>query len=94
MEYGSLPIIVLICYIFSEIYKVIFKNKESLYKIIPLFVALFGGLLGAIIFYTSKEIIQTDNLYEAIEIGIISGFASTGTNQVIKQLMKGETKNE
>ena len=94
MEYGSLPIIVLIWYIFSEIYKVIFKNKESLYKLIPLFVALFGGLLGVIIFYTSKEIVQTDNLYEAIEIGIISGFASTGTNQVIKQLMKGETKNE
>jgi hypothetical protein len=94
MEYGSLPIIVLMCYIFSEIYKVIFKDKERLYKLIPLIAALFGGLLGVIIFYTSKEIIQTDNLYKAIEIGIISGFASTGTNQVIKQLMKGETKNE
>ena len=29
MEYVSLPIIALVCYIFSEIYKVIFKDSNG-----------------------------------------------------------------
>lgn len=94
MEYISLPIIVLVCYLFSEIYKVIFKEKENLYKLIPIFSGLFGGLLGILIFLTSNEMKEVSNIYQALGVGIISGFASTGTNQVIKQIVKGGTKNE
>ena len=94
MEYVSLPIIALVCYIFSEIYKVIFKEREDLYKLIPVFCGIFGGLLGVLIYLTSNEMKEVANIYQAIEIGIISGFASTGTNQVIKQIIKGGTKHE
>ena len=37
MEFISVPIIVVICYIVGEIYKVLFKNKQQLYKLIPIF---------------------------------------------------------
>ncbi len=32
MKFTSVPIIIIICYMIGEIYKVIFKEKENLYK--------------------------------------------------------------
>ena len=40
-------------------------------------------------------ILNVSNVYEAIFIGIVSGAASTGSNQIIKQIFKkGNTNNE
>ena len=73
----------------GEIYKVIFKKKSKAYKLIPILVALVGGVLGVVIFYTEPEVMfNVDNFYSALLIGLLSGFASTGTNQVVKQLIK------
>ena len=71
----------------GEIYKVIFKKNTKKYKLIPILVAVFGGVLGVVIYYTAPTVIfNVDNVYSALLIGIISGFASTGTNQLIKQI--------
>lgn len=87
MDFVCIPIIVLICYMVGEIYKVLFKNKQEAYKLIPILVAIFGGILGVLIFYTNPtSILNVDNLWDALLIGIISGFSATGTNQVIKQI--------
>ena len=91
MDYTSVPIIVLCSYIVGEIYKVIFKRKKEAYKLIPVLVAIVGGVLGVLIYLTSPEMIfNVDNLWIALGIGIISGFSATGTNQVVKQLIKKE----
>ena len=91
MDVVSVPTIVLFCYIVGEIYKVLFKNKEDTYKLIPVLVAIVGGVLGVLIYLTSPEMIfNVDNLWIALGIGIISGFSATGTNQVVKQLIKKE----
>ena len=87
MEFTSIPIIVIICYIIGEIYKVLFKNKQDLYKLIPIVLACFGGLLGILIFLTNPEImLNVSNVWTALGIGIVSGVSSTGTNQIIKQI--------
>lgn len=87
MEFTSIPIIVIICYIIGEIYKVLFKNKQDLYKLIPIILACFGGLLGILIFLTNPEImLNVSNAWTALGIGIVSGVSSTGTNQIIKQI--------
>ena len=87
MEFTSIPIIVIICYIIGEIYKVLFKHKQDLYKFIPIVLACFGGLLGVLIFLTNPEIMLTvSNAWTALGIGIVSGVSSTGTNQIIKQI--------
>ena len=54
--------------------------------------ASIGGCLGILIYYTNPEIIlNADNIWTALGIGIVSGLSSTGTNQLIKQtLKKGE----
>ena len=58
--------------------------------------AIIGGVLGIIIYLTHPEIIlNAENIWVALGIGIVSGASSTGANQIIKQIFKkGENKNE
>lgn len=87
MEFTSVPIIVIICYMIGEIYKVIFKSKGDLYKLIPIIVSITGGVIGIIIYLTNKEmILNATNIWIALEIGLVSGASATTTNQIIKQL--------
>lgn len=96
MDFTSIPIIVLCCYIIGEIYKFLFKNKQTAYKLIPIVMAIIGGLLGILIYLTNPEIIlNVDNIWIALGIGIVSGASSTGANQIVKQIFKkGDGKNE
>lgn len=96
MDFTSVPIIVVCCYIIGEIYKVLFNNKQEAYKIIPIVMAIIGGLLGIIIYLANPEmILNAENIWIALGIGIVSGASSTGANQIIKQIFKkGEDKNE
>lgn len=88
MDFTCVPIIVVCCYIIGEIYKILFKNNQEAYKLIPILVAILGGLLGALIYFTNPEMIfNADNIWIALGIGIVSGFTATGTNQVVKQLL-------
>lgn len=88
MDFASLPIIVVCCYIVGELYKLIFKRKEDpAYKFIPLLLATLGGILGIVIYFTNPEIIfNAENVWVALMIGIVSGVSATGTNQIVKQL--------
>lgn len=87
MDFVSVPIIVLICYMIGEIYKVLFKHRQELYKLIPIIVAFIGGMLGVLIYITTPEIIfNVNNLWDALLIGIMSGSSATGTNQIVKQI--------
>ena len=95
MDFTSIPIIVVCCYIFGEIYKFIFRNKQETYKLIPIFTSTIGGILGVVMFFTCPEIILADNGWVALGIGIVSGASATGTNQIIKQLFdKHQTKEK
>jgi len=91
MEFSSVPIIVVCCYLMGEIYKVVFKKRPKTYKLIPVLVSISGGILGILIYLTNKEMIMNaSNIWIALGIGIISGASSTGTNQVVKQLLSKE----
>ena len=87
MEFTSVPIIIIICYLIGEIYKVIVKNNDQSKKLLPIIVTIFGGVIGIIIYLTNKEIIfNADNMWIALEIGLVSGASATTTNQIVKQL--------
>ena len=60
---------------------------------IPIVVTVFGGILGIIIFVTAPEVIKADNIWVALEFGMISGAGATSTNQIIKQVF-GYSKSE
>ena len=93
MENVGIPIIVIICYMIGEAYKLIFKNKET-YKIIPIITTLFGGVIGVIIYYTNPSVLlNPSDMWTALLLGFISGAGSTGTNQIIKQLFKSSEES-
>ena len=102
MSYITIPAIVVICYIVAKLFKLVFKRKTKLYKGIPILVGVIGGIIGVVTYVVDPTIIGTPlNILCASAVGIISGLASTGIHQAIKQILKdkkivneGENKNE
>lgn len=95
MSYITIPAIVVICYIVGEVFKLVFMKKTKLYKGIPILVGLVGGVIGVVTYTLNPAIIGSPpNVLCAAAIGIISGLASTGSHQVIKQILKENKKNE
>ena len=78
--------IVVCCYLVGALLKITPINN----KYIPAIVGAVGGLLGAITYFVAPELIATTDIISAVAIGIVSGLASTGINQVGKQLKKEE----
>ncbi len=82
-DFIAFPAIVVLCYLVGATFKAI--NNETLNKFIPIICGFVGGALGVIVFKTIPGYIPAENWLMALAIGIVSGFASTGINQVYKQ---------
>ncbi len=54
-------------------------------KWIPVIVGALGGILGVVGLYVMGDFPATEPL-TAIAVGIVSGLAATGTDQVLRQL--------
>ncbi len=85
-QMGTVLAIVVITYLIGLVAKVIPGVKDEL---IPVIVGVSGGILGVIGMYVIPDFPAQD-LLNAIAVGIVSGLASTGVNQVYKQIGKGE----
>ena len=83
MELIGIPAIVVISYMITEVFKVFIDNKY-----LPIVAGISGGLLGALSFVLQIDIMPATDIISALAIGIISGLAATGSNQIIKQLKK------
>lgn len=84
---GTVTAIVAICYLFGLAAKAISAIPDNW---IPVIVGTCGGLLGVACLYVMPEFPAND-VVTAIAIGIVSGLASTGVNQVYKQIaVKGK----
>ena len=83
MDFGftAIPAIAIICYVVAEIVKATQLDNKWL----PIICMIFGGCLGVAAMYIMPDYPATDYL-TAVAIGIASGLAATGVNQVIKQL--------
>ena len=95
MEYLDIvivPLIVTIVYGCIELLKKAVGNNEKAIRFIPLIAATLGAVFGAIAFYAAPEIIPANNVLLALLIGGSSGLAATGTNQIFKQIKKGDEK--
>lgn len=55
----------------------------------PIVTAIFGGLFGILIYLTNPEmILNSENIWVAFGIGIVSGASSTSANHIIKKIFK------
>lgn len=79
---GTVLAIVVITYLVGLTAKMISKVPD---KAIPVIVGVAGGIIGAIGMYVMPDF-PANNIIDAIAVGIASGLASTGANQVYKQL--------
>lgn len=64
-------------------------GNDKLDKFIPVICGLSGGILGVIVFKTIPGYLPADNWLLALYVGIGSGLAAVGVNQIYKQLKEG-----
>lgn len=83
-QIGTVLAIVVITYLIGLGAKTIPQIKDNF---IPVIVGVCGGILGVIGMCVMPDFPANDIL-NAIAIGIVSGLASTGVNQVYKQAKK------
>lgn len=77
---GSVAVITIICYLIGQAIKI--SKLDN--KYIPVIVGICGGVLGIPGMLIMPDFPATDYL-TAIAVGIVSGLAATGVNQVVKQ---------
>ena len=88
LELISIPSIVIFVYLTIDILKSIVGDREGFKRFIPLLAAALGMLAGLISYLFIPQVVPTDNIFMAIIIGAASGLTATGTNQIVKQLLK------
>ena len=89
MEFGiaSVAGITAICYLAAQAVKA--TNLDN--KWLPVICGVLGGILGVVGLYWIPEYPAQD-IITAIAVGIMSGLAATGVNQVYKQLSGEKTE--
>lgn len=89
MEFGiaSVAGITVICYLAAQAVKD--TNLDN--KWLPVICGVLGGILGVVGLYWIPEYPAQD-IITAIAVGIMSGLAATGVNQVYKQLSGEKTE--
>lgn len=89
MEFGiaSVAGITVICYLAAQAVKS--TNLDN--KWLPVICGVLGGILGVVGLYWIPEYPAQD-IITAIAVGIMSGLAATGVNQVYKQLSGEKTE--
>ena len=82
---ASVAAITVIAYLIGEIVKETGLDN----KWIPVICGVCGGALGVVGMIIMTEFPATDYI-TAVAVGIVSGLAATGANQIVKQLGKSE----
>jgi len=80
----AVPAITIICYLVG----IGVKASPLKEKFIPIIVGVVGAIFGLVAFLTKMPNFPADNFITALAVGIVSGLASTGINQIYKQLTK------
>lgn len=78
---ASVAVITVICYLVGQVVRV--SGIDN--KWIPIVVGVAGGILGVVGMHIMPDFPAQDYL-TAVAVGIVSGLAATGVNQVVKQL--------
>lgn len=84
---ASVAAITVICYLIGIGFKLWPAIND---KVIPVVCGLSGCLVGLLWFFSGWGDYPATDPITAAAVGIVSGLAATGVNQVLKQLGKGE----
>ena len=84
MDFGiaSVAAITVICYLMGQVVKATGMDN----KYIPAICGVVGAILGPVALYLGVPDFPATDPLTAVAVGIVSGLAATGVNQVSKQL--------
>lgn len=82
---ATVAAITVICYLIG----MACKANGKIDKFIPVIVGIAGGILGIVGWKTIAQF-PAEDILNAIAVGIASGLASTGVNQIVKQLSQAD----
>lgn len=90
MDFGVAAVasITALCYFIGEVVKVSAIDN----KWIPVVCGFFGILLGIGAYQVGIQAMPADDIITAAAVGVASGFAATGVNQVYKQLSSDDSE--
>lgn len=83
VDVASVASITVICYLVGLVVKATPWNND---KYIPIACGVAGALIGALWFFMGWADYPANDPVTAIAVGIVSGLAATGVNQVFKQI--------
>ena len=84
---ASVAAITVICYLLGIACTASMKVKDTL---IPSIMGVSGAVLGVVAYFTKMPEFDGFHILTAIAVGIVSGLAATGVNQIFKQAQKEE----
>ena len=86
MEFGiaSVAAITVVCYLVGMVVKAIPHVED---KFIPIACGLCGAVLGPVAMHLGVVDFPAADDLSAVAVGIVSGLAATGVNQIGKQIM-------
>ena len=82
---ATVAAITVICYLVGLVVKASPFNND---KYIPIACGFVGAVLGLVALYTGVPDFPAADPLTAVSVGIVSGLAATGINQITKQLTK------
>lgn len=88
LGFTAIPAITVICYLIAQVVKATAVDNKWL----PIVCGIAGAVLGVVAMRVMPDYAATDDL-TAVAIGIVSGLAATGVNQIVKQLGGGSDGN-
>lgn len=88
MDFGiaSVAAVTVICYLAAQVVKATALDNKWL----PVICGVLGGALGAACLALNIPDFPAADYITAVAVGIVSGLAATGANQVYKQLSKSD----
>lgn len=86
LNFATATPIVIVCYLVGLACKNIKKLPDNW---IPVIVAFVGMIIAIPAFFWMPNF-PAEDIFTALAVGIMSGFASTGVNQVYKQIRRGD----
>ena len=82
---ASVAAVTVICYLIGMWCKGSTFVKDEL---IPAIMGLCGAALGILAYFTGMPEFEGMHILSAVAVGIVSGLAATGVNQIFKQAQK------
>lgn len=88
------PFIVIVVYIIAEFLKVTVIKTDKMKKLLPIICAVIGAIISVIVYKFYPQGTNATNYVDAFTSGAFSGIATTGCNQIYKQIKKFRTEDD